>query len=173
MRHRTPLGEAFQLSVVSLASFLCGFHFTSLFHPQSAAMGGLWALISGIVVLQADWPATWSSAKLRIVGSLIGAIVSALYLYFLPFNPFGMAACILVTVLLCHAMGIPEPARLAALTVALIMVISNLNPAVSPLISAALRFGESFLGAAMAVLAVRFWPKGAPDAVPVDSADKR
>ena len=69
-----------------------------------------------------------------------------------------MAGCIFLTVLLCHAMGIPGPARLAALTVALSMIIFTLDPAVSPIVPAALRFTESFLGAAGAVLAVRLWP---------------
>ena len=149
---------ALQITLVSLGSYLCGYYFTGLFHRPSAALGGLWALISGIVVLQVDWRGTLSSAWLRVLGTLVGAIVSALYLWFLPFDPLGMAGCIFATVLLCHAVGIPDPARLAAVTVALIMVIHTLDPSVSPIVSAALRFSESFLGAAVAVLAVRLWP---------------
>jgi uncharacterized membrane protein YccC len=71
-----------------------------------------------------------------------------------------MAACIFVTVLICHAAGIPDPARLAAMTVALIMVISSMDSTVSPIISAMLRFSESCLGTAMAVLAVEIWSQG-------------
>lgn len=160
MMRRIRVRPALQITLVSLGSFLCGFHFTALFHPPSAAMGGLWALISGIVVLQEDWHGTLSSAWLRVLGTLVGATVSAIYLSFVAFDPFGMAACIFATVLLCHAAGIPDPARLAAVTVALIMVIFTIDPAVSPVASAALRFAESFLGAAIAVLVVRLWPVG-------------
>ena len=71
-----------------------------------------------------------------------------------------MAACIFVTVLVCHAAGVPDHARLAAMTVALIMVISSMDSTVSPITSAALRFIESCLGTAMAVLAVEIWPRG-------------
>lgn len=168
MSLRDHASDSVKLTLVASAAYLCGFHFTGLFHPTSAAMGGLWALISGIVVLQADWQSTWASARLRILGSLIGAIVSAVYLSFLPFGPLGMTACILAAVLLCHAAGIPDPARLAAITVALIMVVSSLDPAVPPVTSAALRFTESFLGAAMALLAARLWSRRGAEAAGKD-----
>jgi uncharacterized membrane protein YccC len=151
---------AVQISVVSLASYLCGFYFTSLFHPASGAMGGLWSVISVIVVLQATRRNTLSSAWLRILGTGIGAIVSAAYLFFLPFSPIGMAATILITVLLCHAARIPDHARLAAITVVVIMVVAGLNPALNPVLSATLRFCESCIGTAMAVLAVLIWSEG-------------
>jgi uncharacterized membrane protein YccC len=157
MINRIATSSAIQIALVSLASYLCAFYFTSLFHRPSAEMGGLWALISGIVVLQSTWRSTLSSAWLRVLGTLIGSIISAVYLSLLPFNPFGMAACIFVTVLICHAAGIPDHARLAALTVALIMVVSSIDSTVSPITNAALRFSESCLGTAMAVLAVKIW----------------
>jgi len=149
---------AVQSALVSLVSYWCGFYFTSFFHGASASIGGLWSVISGIVVLQATRRNTWSSAWLRILGTLVGAIVSAAYLFWLPFTAIGMAASILVTVLLCHAARIPDHARLAAITVAVIMVLSSLNPTLSPILSAALRFTESCIGTAIALLAVVMWP---------------
>ena len=160
MINRIAISSAIQIALVSLASYLCGFYFSSLFHRPSAGMGGFWALISGIVVLQSTWRSTLSSAWLRVLGTLIGSIISAAYLSWLPFNPFGMAACIFATVLLCHAAGIPGHAQLAAITVALLMVISSIDSTVSPITNAALRFSESCLGIAMAVLAVEIWPRG-------------
>ena len=154
MINRIATSSAIQIALVSLASYLCGFYFSSLFHLPSAGMGGLWALISGIVVHQSTWRSTLSSAWLRVLGTLIGSIISAVYLSLLPFNPFGMAACIFVTVLVCHAAGIPGHAPLAAITLALIMVVSTIDSTLSPITNAALRFSESCLGTAMAVLAV-------------------
>jgi len=160
MINRIATSNALRIALVSLASYLCGFYFSSLFHRPSAGMGGLWALISGVVVLQSTWHGTLSSAGLRVLGTLIGSIISAAYLSFLPFNPFGMAACIFATVLVCHLAGIPGHAQLAAITVALIMVISSIDSTVSPVTNAALRFSESCLGTAMAVLAVEIWSRG-------------
>jgi uncharacterized membrane protein YccC len=141
-----------------LASYACGSYFTGLFHGASARIGGLWSMVSGIVVLQATRRTTWSSAWLRVLGTLIGSIIGAVYLSLLPFSAIGMAVCIFGTVLLCHAARIPDHARLAALTVAVIIVLSSVNQALSPILNAALRFAESCIGTALAVLAVLMWP---------------
>jgi len=149
---------AVQSALVSLVSYWCGFYFTSVFHGASASVGGLWSLISGLVVLQATRRNTWSSAWLRILGTFVGAVISATYLSWLPFTVVGMAASILVTVLLCHVARIPDHARLGAITVAVIMVLSSVNPTLNPILSGALRFTESCIGTAIAVLAVVVWP---------------
>ena len=149
---------ALQIALVSLASYACGSSFTGLFHGASARIGGLWSMVSGIVVLQATRRTTWSSAWLRVLGTLIGSIIGAVYLLLLPFSAIGMAVCIFGTVLLCHAARIPDHARLAALTVAVIIVLSSVNQALSPILNAALRFAESCIGTALAVLAVLMWP---------------
>ena len=99
---------AAQVALVSLFSYLGGFQFTSLFHGASAGMGALWSMISGILVLQATRRGTWSSAWIRVLGTLVGSIVSAVYLSWLPFSALGLAASIFVTVLLCHAARIPD-----------------------------------------------------------------
>jgi uncharacterized membrane protein YccC len=146
---------------VALASYACGSYVTGLFHGASARLGGLWSVVSGIVVLQATRGTTLSSAWLRVLGTLIGSIIAAAYLSLLRFSAVGMAACIFGTVLLCHAARIPDHARLAALTVAVVMVLSSENPGLNPVVSAALRFVESCIGTALAVLAVLVTPETA------------
>ncbi len=154
---RDVLRIALQASLVCLAAYPGGFYFTRLFHGASAAIGGLWSLVSGVVVLQATRRDTLASAWLRVPGTFIGAAISALYLSFLPFNPFGMAAVIGVVMLLCQILGIPDHARLASITVAVIMVLSSVHPGLNPVLNAALRFSESCIGTALAVAAVLLW----------------
>ena len=158
MISRDAVRIALQIALVSLASYTCGSYFTGLFHGASARIGGLWSMLSGIVVLQATRRTVWSSACLRVLGTLIGSIIGAAYLSLLPFSAIGMAVCIFGTVLLCHAARISDHAGLATLTVAVIMVLSSVNPALSPILSAALRFAESCIGAALAVLAILTFP---------------
>jgi uncharacterized membrane protein YgaE (UPF0421/DUF939 family) len=93
------------------------------------------------------------------LGTLIGAILSGLYLYLFPFSPVGMAVSVGLTVLLCQLLQVPDHGRLAAITVALVMVISSSEATLSPFANAALRFIESVIGAGIAVLAVLLWPK--------------
>ena len=147
--------------VVSFLAFIVGVHFTSLFHGASSAIGGLWVVISGLVVLQSTRHKTLSSAWLRVLGSLIGAIVSGAYLWVLPFSALGMAVCIGLTVLLCQLMGVPDHARLAGITVSVVMVASSLSPSLSPVLNAFLRFVESSIGTAIAV-AVAYLPTHSP-----------
>ena len=156
---------AIQISLVSFVSYLIGFHFTSLLHGPSASIGGLWSMISGIVVLQATRRDTLSSAWLRILGTAIGSTISAAYLAVLPFSPIGMASSIFVTVLLCSAVRVPSNARLAAASVAVILVTASLNPTLNIFLNSALRFCESCLGTAIAVLAAHIWhsPKEPPN----------
>jgi uncharacterized membrane protein YccC len=149
---------AVQIALVSFASYWAGLHFTGLFHGGSASIGGLWSAVSAIVVLQATRRETWSSASLRILGTGIGSIISAAYLTVLRFSSIGMAASIFATVLLCDTARIPDHARLAAITVVVIMVITSIDPTLNPIHNAALRFSESCIGTAMAVLAVLLWP---------------
>jgi uncharacterized membrane protein YccC len=156
---RDALRIAVQNALVCLLAYLGGLYFTQAFHGSTSLMGALWSAISGIVVLQATRRDTLASAWLRVLGTLIGAGISAAYLSILPFSPLGMAAAIGVTMLLCQFLGVPDHARLAAITVAVIMVVSRLNPAMNPIINASLRFGESCIGAAVAVLAVLLWPE--------------
>jgi uncharacterized membrane protein YccC len=150
--------DSIQIGLVSLLSYLAGFHFTALFHGASAGIGGLWSAISGIVVLQGTRRDTWSSASLRIGGTAIGSAVGAAYLSVMPFSAVGMAASMFVTAMVCHGVRIADHARLAAITVAVIMVTASLNPTINPAQNAALRFSESCIGTTLAVLAVFVWP---------------
>jgi len=148
---------ALQSALVSLLAYWAGSYFTRLVQGSESQIGALWATISGVVVLQATRRETVASAWLRVLGSLIGAIVCAAYLSFLPSSPLGMAFSIGITVLLCHAFRVPDHARLASITVAVIMVVSMADSRIEPLINAVLRFVESCIGTALAVLAVLAW----------------
>jgi uncharacterized membrane protein YccC len=147
-----------EIAVVTLLAYLLGFWFTSLFPGYLPKIGGLWSAISAIVVTQGTRRDTTNSASLRILGSAIGALTSAVYLTLLPFHPVGMALAIFATVALCATVNIPSQGRLAAITVVVVMVTGSLDPKLSPAINALLRFAESCIGTGVAVVGVRLWP---------------
>jgi uncharacterized membrane protein YccC len=151
---RSALRVAGENALVSLLAYLGGLYLTVPLGGTSSLIGALWAAISGLVVLQATRQDTLASAWLRILGTLIGAVVSAIYLSLLPFSALGMAASIGATVLLCQGLRVPDHARLASITVAIIMVISAKEPGLDPKLNAALRFIESCIGAGIAVAVV-------------------
>ena len=146
-----------QIAVAALVAYSLGFWFTSLFPGYLPKIGGLWSAISAVVVTQVTRKDAASSASLRILGSAIGAITSAVYLTLLPFHPLGMALAIFATVMICAAINVPSHGRLAAITVIVVMVTGSLDPALSPGVNALLRFLESCIGTGVALLAVWLW----------------
>ena len=152
-----------EIAVAALVAYMLGFWFTSLFPGYLPKIGGLWSAISAIVVTQATRRETTSSASLRLLGSAIGALTSAVYLTLLPFHPLGMALAIFATVLLCTVVRIPSHGRLAAITVIVVMVTGSLDPKLSQGLNALLRFFESCIGTGVAVLGVRLWPGSGPE----------
>jgi uncharacterized membrane protein YccC len=159
MTGKTATRVAAQLALVTLASYVCGVYVTGFFHTASAGTGGLWAVMSANVVLQETRRETWSAARLQLLGTFVGSTISAVYLVSFPFSEIGMAACIFGTVLLCHALRIPEHARLAALAVGVVMVVSSLHPELHPIVNAVLRFNEACIGTAAAALIILIWPE--------------
>ena len=158
-----------QIAVAALLAYWIGFSFTSLFPGYLPKIGGLWSAISAVVVTQLTRKDTTSSASLRVLGTAIGAFTSAVYLTVLPFHPIGMAVAIFATGVICTALRVPSHGRLAAITVIVVMVTASLDPALSPGLNALLRFAESCIGTAVAVLVVLLWPHSGRDS----SSDQR
>jgi uncharacterized membrane protein YccC len=163
---RIPRREAVRVAILSAIvatlSFLLGSRFTALFHGSSAIVGGLWSLISAVVVLQATRRATIDLVWRRLFGTFIGAALSAIYLSLFPFSLAGLAPCVGASVLGGLAAGAPDHARLAAITVAVVMATAKADPTVPPLLDAALRFAESCIGTAITAAAVFAWPEALP-----------
>jgi len=122
------------------------------------AVGTLWAVIVGVTVIQATWISTLEKARFQIPGGFVGAILSLVYLEILPFNPVWIGLLIGLAVFLCHALTRPDYSVPAALTVAVILIFSHLNPELSPLMNTGLRFSEIIIGSAIAILMVRLLP---------------
>lgn len=147
-----------EIAVAALVAYLIGFQFTSLFPDYLPKIGGLWSALSAVVVTQLTRKEAKSSASLRVLGSAIGALTSGIFLCIHPFDPFGMALAIFATVLICSAFKVPSHARLAAITVIVVMVTASLDAKLNPLLNALLRFLESCIGTGVALLAVWLWP---------------
>ena len=156
---REQLLVAAQIALAALLAYWIGFSFTSLFPGYLPKIGGLWSAISAVVVIQLTRKDTTSSASLRVLGSAIGAITSAVYLTFLPFHPIGMGAAIFFTGVIYTAFKVSSHGRLAAITVLVVMVTASLDPALSPGLNALLRFAESCIGTAVSVLLVVLRPQ--------------
>jgi hypothetical protein len=79
----TPGGyqTALQIALVSLASYICGEAVTGYFHSASAKTGGMWAVMSAVVVLQPSRgesaPRVWRLIAATLIGSWSAPPISA------------------------------------------------------------------------------------------------
>lgn len=136
---------------IAVAAYFLGSNFTALFHHSSYVIGGIWSVISGIIVYDDIRTNVLRSARLRTIGSLIGAVVSGAYLHFFAFSIPGFAVCIAVGALICHLLRLPDHIKLTGVTISVIMLVSVMTHNEAPIENAALRFFESVIGAAIAV----------------------
>lgn len=141
-------------ALITLLSYYLGARFTAVFHGASAQLGGLWSVISGLVVLQSTIHETLKSSLLRMIGTLIGALICALYLWLFGFSIPGMALCAGLTLSICYLLDIFEYARLAAATVVVIAIVSNRSPEISPFLNSFLRFSEATIGVGICIVCV-------------------
>jgi uncharacterized membrane protein YgaE (UPF0421/DUF939 family) len=146
--------------LVSLLAYYAAYYLTEMIVTGSVwfPVGPLWAVIVGIVVIQPTGKSTVQRAGFQVLGGLVGTIVSLVYLIILPFSPVLMAIVVGLAVLLCCALNRPEYSAPAALTVAVILIFSHINPDLSPFMNAGLRFSEVLIGTLVAILVVRLLP---------------
>jgi uncharacterized membrane protein YgaE (UPF0421/DUF939 family) len=140
--------------LITFVAYYLGERFTAIFHGPSAQVGGVWSVISGLVVLQSTIRETLKSSLLRTIGTIIGALVAACYLQLFGFSVAGMAVCAGLTLAICYLVDIFEYARLAAATVVIIAALDQSAPGVPPFLNAFLRFSESTIGVGVCILSV-------------------
>jgi uncharacterized membrane protein YccC len=150
---------AIHYALIALFAYYGAYYLTSLIHTTSryAPIGALWATIVGITVAQHTGRETAIKAKTQILGGLLGAVTSYIYLLVLPANPPGMVLLIGCVVLICQVMGWPDYSVSAGLTVAVILFFSQIYPELVPLTNVSIRFAEVVIGSVIAVLVVQFF----------------
>jgi len=151
-----PIQNIISVSLQNIAlvfiAFICGFHFTNLFHEPTSFIGGLWAVMSGIIVLESTAKDSIKSAKVSIVGTLIGAIISGLYIYFFEFSVTGYVVCVGLGIIICHIFNHNETIKLTIITISVILIVTAIAEELHPIKNAGLRFAESIIGAIVAIL---------------------
>lgn len=160
---RKELLISVQIALVALLAYWLGLRFTALFPGYFPKIGGLWSAISAVIVVQVSKKDTADSALLRVIGTALGAAISALYLSLFSFHAVGMGASIFFSSLICTSLNMNSWVRISAITVLIVMVTANLNPSLSPALNALLRFCESCIGSAVAVILISVWPKSLAD----------
>lgn len=152
--HQNKFSTKLFLSIeMALIVWLCFVisSFIGYTNQNTAIIGGLWASISGIVVIQNTRKLTDHMAVVRLIGSLIGAAIAGLFLMIFPVSIFLCIPIIFLTSLICKFIHFEEGLRLAGLTAAVIVAVSLMEPQLPPFWNALSRFLESLIGVLVAV----------------------
>jgi uncharacterized membrane protein YgaE (UPF0421/DUF939 family) len=156
---RFSLLMSLKTALITVLCFYAGSYLSTLYHFPTPALGGLWCVISGIIVLQVFVAESFKAAWLRIIGSLIGAITSLIFSLFTSYSIISLGACVFCTVMIASAFKIKETFRLASLTVVIIFIVGMTDPTVPILLNAFSRFLESVTGAIIAIaMTMIFFP---------------
>jgi uncharacterized membrane protein YgaE (UPF0421/DUF939 family) len=134
----------FDLAIATGIAGIASLYAAQLFRlPQ-----GYWAAISSFIVLQSNIAATLSAARNRLIGTAIGAMVGALFVRYVGTHPLWLGLAVVLTVVICQALGLEDSFRLACVTVAIVMLIGSGR---SAWVTAGYRFLEVALGIIVAV----------------------
>lgn len=143
---KLALLEALEIGVIAMLSFAAGGLMTRQFHHESALLGGIWAAVSALVVHGVDRRAVFDNARRRLIGSVLGGIVSGLLLTAFAPSLLLLGACAALTAGTLSLMNLAHYARLAVVTTVVVLAVQYEHPTVSPFLNAGLRIVESLVG---------------------------
>lgn len=148
---------AMENMVIAITAFTGGYFVTSTIDHSSPVIDGLWAVISGLLVWQSTPRRTREAAKLRFNASFIGALIGGIYLMFFDFHVWGLGLCIGLGVVGNYIIAFQDGIRVTGVTIAVVLLISSVNPEINPFVNASLRLLESAMGSLVAI-AVSYIP---------------
>lgn len=151
MLQKIDLRMAIAKSIAVLLSYLAGFYLTGNFHDESRYFGAMLAAIASVVALQADLKSSIKQGGLRVLGTFIGAVIATIYLLIFPFSLAGLIATVFVLEIACMLFSIPDNGKMATIALIVIMLISQKNPDIPPIVNSSLRFLETVIGAGIGI----------------------
>jgi uncharacterized membrane protein YgaE (UPF0421/DUF939 family) len=119
------------LAVACLISYWLATRALSLVYWVSAdddALGGMWAVIATVFLFRDSYNKSLAAAASRMAATLVSFVLCLAYLAFLPFNPWGLAILVGLTVLVTALAGRPGDEVTAGITTTVVLVVAKLSP---------------------------------------------
>lgn len=136
-----------------MLAYLVGFYASGSFHSASRWMGAILACTSLITVLQSpSYKESLRPGMMRVIGTMLGAVIAYIYLRLLPFSLVGMLVAVFTLESLCMILNIYQNGRIATITLVTILLVEQMSPGSDPLTNCSLRFFESAVGVGVGLL---------------------
>jgi uncharacterized membrane protein YgaE (UPF0421/DUF939 family) len=145
----------FRLAIKTALAGCLAMYFADLMRlPQS-----YWAAISAMIVMQTNLGAAVKQSWIRFAATAVGAAISIPFAAYFPQNLFVFGVAVFLTVVLCTVLHLEDGLRLAAVTIAIILLVPHTG---RPWVPALNRFLEVSFGIFVALLVAEFvWPSSA------------
>src|ERR1700722_17591337 len=139
MLSRAAALESAKQAIKTAVAGVIALYLTNLFHlPQ-----GYWAAITALIVMQSNVGATLNASRTRLAGTAIGAVIGGCFMAMFGMSVPGSALAVMIAFFVCDLLHLADSQRLATVTVALIMLVSQET---SAWVIAVHRFTEVSLG---------------------------
>lgn len=162
---------AFKIGVTAALSYYAGQSLVLLTNRQDVAISGLWCVLTSIVVIKSNLGGTNQAALYRFLGIVIGSGLGGFFAYYLGSTGLTLGIGVFFTVLACLLVNIKDSIRIAALSVAVIMVMNGMYPEHNPWTFSLFRFVDSTVGIIVAMFVSHFlFPKQAEEDIHLNLA---
>jgi uncharacterized membrane protein YgaE (UPF0421/DUF939 family) len=118
---------------------------------------GYWAVISAIIVMQANLGGSIRASFDRLVGTAIGALLGTLAFRYIGRTPLSVGLGLTLTIFLCSWLGLKQSYRLAGVTASIVLLMGETNP----WLAGWNRFLDVVLGVVIALVVSALWPSRA------------
>ncbi|MGV9561140.1 FUSC family protein [Streptomyces sp. NPDC003480] len=124
------LTYSIEVGLASLLSYWAATRIWSSAHQsyEDGQLGGMWAAISTIFVVRECKKRSMTAAITRMSATLISFVLCLVYLAFLPFQLWGFALLVGLSVLVPGLVGRRGDEATAAITTTVVMVVAGLSP---------------------------------------------
>ena len=139
------------VAICSWLSFYVGNEIEVVFNQKQAVIGGIWSMVTTIVVFQAIYEDTIQSGYQRIFGAFLGAIISIMICSIFGYGIIQMIFSIFLSLCAIKLINIDQTIRITAATAGVIAGHGLTTHSLTPWIDGSIRFLSTAIGAFIAI----------------------
>jgi len=156
---RYYIGLAIEASTAGLFAFWLGEVVSQVFGVDQSAIGGLWAAISAVIIIEIQERNTFTAAWIRFLSTFVAVLLTGAIVSGLGYHLWSLFLCLVASVIGCAAIGCRNGFKPAPIAVLVVFAVASIQPDLNIWWNCLGRFSESVMGIAISlVIVVIFHP---------------
>ena len=143
---------ALVVAFFSWLAFYLGEHMETWLRQSEAIVGGIWSMITTIMVFQAIYDNTIQAGYQRILGAFVGALISVVICTLFGYGVLQMIGSIFLSRFAIKIIKIEQAVRISAATAGVITAHGLSIPEITPWVAGIIRFFTTVIGALLAIM---------------------